>query len=686
MWRIAVIAVAGVLAYANALRMPFVYDDSVAIVDNAHIRTLRLPDALFSARENPTAGRPLVNFSFALNYAASKLNPFGYHLVNIGIHVLCALTLFAIARRALASDNLGLAVALLWTVHPLNSEAVDYVTERSESLMALSFLSTLYCSIRAAAAFAPRASARNHASRAKATVRRPANASRANGVQERSTKAERLWTAAAVAACAAGMACKETMAVAPLLVVLYDRAFVFDSWSDAFHRRWPLYLGLAATWALLAAFLLSGPRVHSAGFTTGFSAWTYLLNQTVMIVRYLRLSVWPRDLVLNYGWPRALTLGDVVPQALLVLVLLALTVAAATRSPRLALAGAWFFLILAPTSSIMPIATEVGAERRMYLPLIAIVTLAVVGVEAARNRLRVPAAATAALLIVSSAALMAGTRERNQEYQSSARLAATVDERWPTPVSDALVGYELGQQGRRDEALVRLRRSADGGYSTAWFNLGGMLLTGGHVDEGIAALERFLREAPLETAAVQTRVLLGRAFLTKGDVTQAIVQLQQARSMDPSNVDALAVLSDALLAAGQFERAADGYRAYVALRPADATATLNLGTALAESGRVREAAAAFERARDLDPRDPRAYNNLASLALNADDAATGIRFASEAVGVAPRDPHAHDLLGRGLAAKGDLRRAAAEFEQAISLDPTFTQARSDLELVRRAAR
>jgi len=281
---------------------------------------------------------------------------------------------------------------------------------------------------------------------------------------------------------------------------------------------------------------------------------------------------------------------------------------------------------------------------------------------------------------------MAGTRERNTEYQSTARLAATFDERWPTPVSDALVGYELGQEGRRDEAIVRLRRSADGGYSTAWFNLGGMLLTGGQVDEGIAALERFLREAPLETAAVQTRVLLGRAFLTKGDVTQAIVQLQQARSMDPSNVDALAVLSDALLAAGQFDRAADGYRAYVALRPADATATLNLGTALAKSGRVREAAAAFERARDLDPRDPRAYNNLASLALNANDAATGIRFASEAVGVAPRDPQAHDLLGRGLAAKGDLRRAAAEFEQAISLDPTFTQARSDLELVRRAAR
>lgn len=685
MWRIAVIAVAGVLAYANALRTPFIYDDSVAIVGNANIRTLQLPEALFSARENPTAGRPLVNFSFAVNYAVGELNPLGYHVVNIGLHILCALTLFAIARRVLASDSLGLAVALIWTVHPLNSEAVDYLTERSESLMSLFLLLTFYCSIRAAAAFA-RAPARKESLRASATVRRPAKASAGSGGKERSTRAERLWTVAAVVACAAGMACKETMVVAPLIVVLFDRAFMFDSWSAAFHRRWALYGGLAATWALLAVFQSSGPRVHSAGFASGFSPWTYLLNQTVMIVRYLRLSVWPRDLVLNYGWPRALTLGDVVPQALLIVTLLALTAAAAIRSPRLAFAGAWFFIILAPTSSILPIATEVGAERRMYLPLMAIVALAVVGVEAARHRLRVPAAATAALLIVSSTALMAGTRDRNTEYTSTARLAATVDERWPTPVSDALVGYELGQAGRRDEALVRLRRSADGGYSTAWFNLGGMLLTGGQVDEGIAALERFLREAPLETAAVQTRVLLGRAFLTKGDVTRAIVQLQQARSMDSSNVDALAVLSDALLAAGQFDRAADGYRAYVALRPADAAATLNLGTALAESGRVREAATAFERARDLMPGDPRPYKNLASLALNANDVASGLRFATKAVDVAPADAQARDLLGRALASTGDLRRAMAEFERAISIDPAFTQARSDLDLVRQSLR
>jgi Flp pilus assembly protein TadD len=156
--------------------------------------------------------------------------------------------------------------------------------------------------------------------------------------------------------------------------------------------------------------------------------------------------------------------------------------------------------------------------------------------------------------------------------------------------------------------------------------------------------------------------------------------------MDPANLDALGALSDALLAAQQFEQAAGAYHVYLEHRPGDVAATLNLGIALATLGHARDATAAFERARNLDPRDPRADKNLAALALNGDDVASGIRFASDAVHIAPRDAQAHDLLGRGLAARGDLGDAAAEFERALAIEPTFAQARSDLEIVRRARR
>ena len=108
--------------------------------------------------------------------------------------------------------------------------------------------------------------------------------------------------------------------------------------------------------------------MYSTGFSTGVSGWSYALNQCDMLAHYLRLAIWPRSLVLLYGEPRPLTLFAVWPSAVLIALLLGLTVLALVTRPMLGFLGAWFFVTLAPTSSVVPIATEVGAERRMYLP------------------------------------------------------------------------------------------------------------------------------------------------------------------------------------------------------------------------------------------------------------------------------------------------------------------------------
>src|SRR5205085_2149598 len=122
---------------------------------------------------------------------------------------------------------------------------------------------------------------------------------------------------------------------------------------------------------------------------------------TVMIARYLWLTVWPRPLVANYGWPQLLTLPDVWPYALLVVALIALTVVALRYRPTWAFPGIWFFAMLAPTSSILPIATEVGAERRMYLALLALIVVTVLAIWSAAQsaRLRFGIVAVLALLL-----------------------------------------------------------------------------------------------------------------------------------------------------------------------------------------------------------------------------------------------------------------------------------------------
>jgi hypothetical protein len=209
-----------------------------------------------------------------------------------------------------------------------------------------------------------------------------------------------------------------------------------------------LYSALAGTWVILAVLLQAGARIHSAGFSAGVSPWTYLLNQTVMLVRYLRLAVWPNGLVVNYGWPRPLALVDVLPAALLIVALIALTGLALRRRPMLGFLGAWFFLTLAPTSSILPIATEVGAERRMYLPLIALVALALIGL--ARLATGSPAAALSRWRWSRSSRRSSAPR---RSAQSRIRLAA-----WPGGNGAGAMADAVCRSGGRPRA--RGRRTA----------------------------------------------------------------------------------------------------------------------------------------------------------------------------------------------------------------------------------
>ena len=355
--RAGLLVAVGALVYWNGLSGPFTFDDGPAVVFNDQIRRLwPLSDVLSPMRpDQPIAGRPIVSLSFAINYALGGLSPRGYHLGNIAVHVLCGVLLFASVRRTLVAPrlaprfaegtatNVAFVGALIWMVHPLQTETVDYVSARTESMMSLFYLLTMYASIRA------------HGSRRSA-----------------------IWLVLSVLCCAMGMGCKEAMATAPLMVLLYDRTFVFASLKEALRDRGLFYLGLAATWLGLAALLWFGPRAATIGFSTTVTPWTYLLNQSVLIARYLRLAFWPRLLVFDYGTPQPLTLVQAAPSGAVIVGLLLMTAAALVWRPAIGFLGAWFFVILAPSSSFIPIATEAGAERRMYLPLAAVVFAAVI--------------------------------------------------------------------------------------------------------------------------------------------------------------------------------------------------------------------------------------------------------------------------------------------------------------------
>jgi hypothetical protein len=489
-WRAALLVVAGLLVYANSLSSPFLFDDQNSIIANTQIRRLwPLAVPLSPPRDTPVAGRPLVNLSFAVNYAVGGLDPWGYHVVNVIIHVAVALVLFGLGRRTLAtgglkasgypaSMNVAFVCALAWLLHPLNTEAVNYFSQRTESLMALFFLLTLYCSVRE-------------------------------------------WTTRAVVACALGMACKESMVVAPIVVLLYDRVFVFASWKQALRARGGFYGALAATWVVLAALMASTPRT-SVGFAAGTDWLVYLWNQFEMIVRYLWLAIWPRDLVLDYGLPRPLAPGDVLPHAALVTALGVATIVALARRPMAGFLGAWFFLTLGPTSSIVPIATEVGAERRMYLPLMAIVVLAVVTIYKLTGGGRMARAGAVAACV----ALAAGTYARNREYESAMTMSRTIVDRWPSGRGHFLLGNELLKAGQREGAMSEFRASARD-YPGARYALGTELLAAGALDAAIAELQAFIAALPGHVNVAPARDMLGRAYAAQGRFDLATSELER---------------------------------------------------------------------------------------------------------------------------------------------------------------
>lgn len=227
------------LAYHNSLANPFFFDDFPAIVDNTDIRTLWPPAWLDSDWHGSLSSRPIVMFSIALNYAlADGADAPAFRLVNLFLHLICGIVLYLyidhllrapalVDRFGSVATPLALLSVLLWLLHPLQSQCINYIVQRSECLMAFCYLTTLYAALRA-------------------------------------LEGRGGWTVLAVGACLLGMGSKESMVSAPFLVAFGDRAALGD--RAIWVRRWKLYAALGATW--LALWWLLADRPHST--TIGF--------------------------------------------------------------------------------------------------------------------------------------------------------------------------------------------------------------------------------------------------------------------------------------------------------------------------------------------------------------------------------------------------------------------------------
>jgi tetratricopeptide (TPR) repeat protein len=601
------LVLATLAAYHNSFSVPFIYDDSAAITDNPTIQNLW---PLWSALSPPpgltTSGRPIVNLSLAINYAFGGPNVWGYHAFNLAIHILAGLTLFGLVRRTLLRSTSGAAlstadrktsslttgvatsstilaftVALIWTLHPLQTAAVTYTVQRAESLMGLFYLLTLYCFIRGVD-------------------------SNSSGIRLRSSG---FWFSASFLCCLLGMATKEVMVSAPLIVLLYDRTFVTGSFQEAWQKRRRLYLGLATTWLLLGCLVAStgGNRNGSAGFGGGVSWWVYALTQFPAIAHYLWLSLWPHPLVFDYGRTVVAPGANIIPFALIIAVLVAGMIAGLRRWPAIGFAGLWFFAILAPSSSIVPVATETMAEHRMYLPLAAVAALLVLGSYALAGRRSLP------VLLAFAIVLGFLTLRRNEDYSSALAIwSDTVAKSPGNARAQNQLGFELLKTGRNSEALQPLEEAVrlEPADAEAHRNLGVVLDKMGRAIEAVGQYKEALRIKPDYADAHNS---LGNVLARQGRIPEAIGHYEEALRLNPRNAFTHNNLGLAFARTERMAEAIGQFREAVRIKPDYADAHHNLGNALANLGQVPEAIGQLEEALRFNPHDEPASVELAQL-------------------------------------------------------------------------
>jgi len=603
-------------AYSNTLKAPFIFDDQVNIVDNMSIRHIWPPWSAFHVSpDTGITGRPFINFTLAVNYAISGDHVWSYHALNIIIHILAALTLWGIIRRTLANADkfdrygasgtawIALCCALLWALHPLQTQAVTYLSQRCESLMGLFFLMIFYCAIR--------------------------------GWQ--STAHKRSWHLLAILSFILGAGCKEVIAAAPVLLFLFDWVFNKNSLKATFKSSSLLYAGLAS--GLVAEFLLIAAGGTSAAATDNhpFTLTGYWLTQPPVILHYIRLVFWPSSLVLDYGMDFT-GMIETWPSLFIVIVLIIVSLWLLLKRKPAGFLMAWFFIILAPTS-LYPL-PDVAFEHRMYLPSIAIIILIISdlyklglftserfipGADAQQAFLEKASQYTLLLLVL---ALAISTYTRNLYYQTDVSIwADNVIKRPLNGRAQNNLGNALYKAGKPVDALRHLQQGIHLMESqhakvppramvTAYINMG---LTYLKLGEWKTA-EYYLRKSlQIESNNVSTRTRarahtnLGIALSMLGKNDEARLHFRQALSLDPDYADGHANYGVFAYMRGNPKDAVEHFQKALDLQPGHRDANYGMGMVMYQQRRYREARIYFQNVVAVKTNDVDARNMLIEL-------------------------------------------------------------------------
>ena len=677
-WRLLALCSLVLVAYSNSFQGALVFDNDSVIGRDPRIRQAT-PENIESiltgsyAYVSATTGlyRPFTTFSYLVNYAVfgSGPRPVGYHWVNLVLHEVNVVLVYALGVLIFGETAPALALAAIWGLHPVLTEAVTNIVGRADLLAALGVLAGLLCHVRGASTTGRRGMA---------------------------------WLAGLAAAQTVGLFSKESGAVLPGLMLLYDLTW----WERSrWRRRAPAYIAVAIPFVVFFS-LRSAIGMHmlidhaenplvSAGF------WTARLTAVKVVGKFLCLFLWPARLSADYSY-NAVPLFAWLANREDVKALIALAVLLGAALLALMLAVRWrrtgkpllfflvfFFVALSPTSNLVFLIGSIMAERFLYLPSVGLAgcIVAAVYVLGRRRSLqrRVVAPVAWAALGVVCLVFAARTYARNFDWQDSVSLWTSAVDVCP---GSARSHYNLAKElermpGRLPEAIAEYREAVriEPDRADAHDNLGNALSgIPGRLPEAVAEYREAVRLQP-DRAEAHNDLANGLAR-TPGLLSEAIAEYQAALRLEPRNAEVHYNLANALVRIpDRLPEAIAEYQAALRIQPDHPDAHNNLGEALSGiSGRLSEAIAEYRAALRIQPELVAAHNNLGNaLSGIPGRLPEAIAEYQAALRIQPDRAEAHYNLGNALAGMpGRLPEAIAEFKAALRSEPDFVEAHVSL--------
>ena len=704
---LAIMLAFGAMVYSNTFGSPLVFDDEIFIInDNAVHMTELSGDAIKTAAVD---GRPrhryLPNISFALNYYFGKLNPFGYHLVNLIIHLLSGIFLFFFIKNTLRvsfknpealiiastlynrwdgvyphpkregmkpspkmnktmigafdyktnPDVIAFFTALIWIVQPVGTQSVTYICQRMASMVAMFYILSLLLYVKGRMAM-------------------------------RQTPADRirikpgLFFSGSFLAAFCAIATKENAGTLPLVILLYEWFFFQDlklKWS----RRQILWITFFAIVFTGVVFWYMGEnpmrRIFASYNRRNFSLIERVMTEWRIVVYYISLFIWapPGRLNLDHDYP--LSLSPVHPATTMIaltaiLVLFAWAAYAAKKDRLIAFAILWFFITQATESTVIGI--ELVFEHRTYIPFMLISLLFVVAIfRMVKNR---PMAY--GLLIATVLVFSAWTYQRNQIWQNPIAFWTDCAVKSPDkqrPQNN--LGIALFDAGDISKAVTQYEKAIqiDPNVADAHNNLGYLFFKQGKADEAVQCFRRALALNPNYVDAINN---LGNALFKQGKTNEAIQSFRRALALNPDLADAHNNLGNVLFKQGETDKAIQLFRRALALNPDLADAHNNLGNAFFKLGKIEDAFQSFYRALALNPDHIEAHNNLANMLMQNGEIQGSIDHFQVILKKKPDHVEANINMGAALARLGQIDAAVTHYQAALKSDPYNAEAHNNM--------